>query len=215
MQLQETCVVPPTRHPPEELLLDYSSGAASAPESLMIAAHLARCPECRRLTIACDALGGVFLDALAPTSMPPNMLNRTLAAIDQGGAEDAEESGSVIADLGKLPETSGWRKVPGGYGMLRVPCASDTGRVWLLKAPAGKGLLRHRHVGDEWTVVMRGAFRDQTGRYGPGDFAYLADGFEHQPIAEPGQDCVCLIMIRDQPRYTTLIGKLAAPFVRL
>jgi putative transcriptional regulator len=201
----------PARHPPEELLLDCATGALSAAEALLIGQHAARCPACRRALALLEATGGSLLNAAEPAWLPPAMLNRMLAAIERRGAQAGAPESSAAA---RSP-SGAWRAIPGGYGMRRIACDDDTGRVWLIKAPGGKGLLRHRHVGDEWTVVVKGAFIDETGRYAAGDFVRLDDGVEHQPMAERGEDCVCLILIRKAPRYTTVIGKLAAPFLRV
>jgi putative transcriptional regulator len=203
----------PRHHPTEELLLDYVVSGDSQAESLMIAAHLAYCSKCRRAAEDLAGIGGALLDALPPRRLPPNMLNRTLAAIER----------DVIHAAPQLPPgnpprytmAGRWRRVPGGYAMARVATDDDAGRIWLLKAQGGKGLLRHRHVGDEWTVVVQGAFADETGFYATGDFVSLDDGFEHRPVALPGQDCICLIMVRETPRYSGIVGRLAAPFLRL
>lgn len=84
-----------------------------------------------------------------------------------------------------------------------------------MKAPGGRGPLRHRHVTDEWTVVLEGGFTDETGTYAAGDFAYMGEGDAHRVVAEPGEGCVCLLLVREQPRYLTLAGKLLAPLLRL
>jgi putative transcriptional regulator len=199
----------PIHHPPEELLVDYASGSLSHAESLLIETHLGYCAHCRLAAGENDAVGGALLSALEPAQLPPNMLNRTLAAID---AESHNEPNAIAA----APAGEAWRKLPGGYGMRRIESpGSGDARLWLVKAPPGKGLLKHSHVGEEWTVVMQGAFSDSTGAYRKGDFVALGDGFEHQPVAGPGEDCVCLFLIRGQPVFTTMMGKLMAPFIQL
>jgi putative transcriptional regulator len=202
----------PTRHPPAELLIDYASGALSDSESLMMATHLTCCAVCRGAIDACDAVGGALLDAIEPARLPPAMLNCVLAGID---ATPMETAPKPSACLGKGIFDGPWTRLPGGYGKQRIALDDRSGRVWLLKAPGGKGLLRHRHVGDEWTVVMQGAFTDETGTYRVGDFALLDDGFEHRPKARPGEDCICLIMVRETPRYVGVTGRLMGPLVRL
>ena len=73
---------------------------------------------------------------------------------------------------------------------------------------------QHTHEGSELTLVLEGAFRDKTGRYARGDLA-LADGsIEHRPVAEPGEDCMCLT-VTDAPlrltgTETALLRRLAA-----
>jgi putative transcriptional regulator len=202
-----TAAAAPTRHPPSELLIDFATGGASPAESLIIGAHIARCADCRRSLDILEAVGGLLLNTLQPAWLPPAAMNRMLQWIDRSAAGDTGPEAATAYPA--------WRRIPGGYGMLRIPCDDASWRVWILKAPAGKGLLRHRHVGEEWTMVLKGAFEDQTGRYAAGDFVQLGDGVEHEPMAGPTEACFCLIMIQNSPRYPTLIGKLAGPFLRI
>ena len=41
--------------------------------------------------------------------------------------------------------------------------------------------------GQEMTLILRGAYRDQIGRFAPGDVADLDEGIEHQPVIEGGR----------------------------
>ena len=63
--------------------------------------------------------------------------------------------------------------------------------------------------------MLEGGFTDETGIYAAGDFAYMGSGDEHTMVAEPGEGCVCVLLIRENPRYMTLMGKLLAPFLQL
>lgn len=216
-QPHNVALAAPAHHPAEEILLDYAAGAASASESALLDIHLKYCSDCRDCLRSYAAIGGAMIDTIEPACMPPDSLNRAFAAIDAAKAKPAPPSAPGLAgDMVENLRNRNWRRLPGGYALKRLrSCEDKSGRVWLLKAPGGKGLLRHRHVGDEWTVVLQGAFSDDTGRYGVGDFVQLPDDLEHQPVAASGEDCICLIMVRNAPRYTTLVGRVAAPFLRL
>ena len=148
----------PAYHPAEEFLLDYATGAASSGEALMIATHLAFCETCRKAIQAAQTVGGNLLDTLEPAHLPPNMLNRTLAAIDAGGDGRPAEPPLLSAFLQENFARPDWKKLPGGFRMRRIPGRDDTGRVWLFDAPPGMKLLPHRHEGDEWTVILSGVF---------------------------------------------------------
>jgi putative transcriptional regulator len=219
----------PTHHPPDALLIDYASGAASEAELLMIAIHLDACSQCRRTVQAASAIGGALLEAITPAPLPRTLFDRTLRAIDAMEAESTREPAARPASLSAFPPAwpaalrtrldnqaaSAWRRLPAGFRALRVPFADQSSRMWVMKAPGGRGPLRHRHVGDEWTVVLEGGFTDETGTYAAGDFAYMTDGDEHRVVAEPGEGCVCLLLLREQPLYLTWVGKLLAPLLRL
>jgi anti-sigma factor ChrR (cupin superfamily) len=171
----------------------------------------------------------MLLDTLAPARMPPNMLNRTLAAIDADDAPVSPALPSLTAFLGQHMAHKSWRRLPNGFRMRRVRTGDagrewagravsgrqGPGRAWLFDAPPGLKLLPHRHVGDEWEVILSGVFHDGDRTYRVGDFGHREDGETHQPSIGMEERCVSLIMVRDAPDYTTTIGKLAAPFLKL
>jgi putative transcriptional regulator len=209
----------PLHHPPEALLLDYASGASTDAEALVIGSHLAACLACRATVDLATAVGGVLLDRIEPARLPPDLLNRTLALIDALPPEPPESTpaapprGTVPAalravigdDLGAIS----WRRLAAGFAEYRLPVAgAGRERLRLLKAPAGRGILRHGHVGAEWTLVLQGSFTDETGRYAKGDFALMESGDVHTLVVGADGECVCLILSYAPVRYTGLIGKL-------
>jgi putative transcriptional regulator len=220
-----TPLAAPTHHPFGELLIDYVTGALSQAESMLIAVHLDFCQECRGLAATAQATGGALLDAIAPLQLPPAAFQRTLQAID--AAPNSIESvirsaptfalkwPAVLRDHLAARPLGGWRKLPAGFRALRVPFKDPSSRVWIMNAPGGRGPLRHGHVADEWTVVLEGGFTDETGTYAAGDFAFMGSGDEHTMVAEEGEGCICVLLVREQPRYLTLVGKLLAPLLRL
>src|SRR6201995_6020704 len=215
----------PTHHPPGELLIDYAVGALSPAEALVIAVHMEFCADCRRAARTALSVGGALLDSIEPMALPPAAFQRALQAIDDGAVsiESVIRSAPTfavkwpaalrdhLAETGHAP----WRKLPAGFRALRIPFEDESSRVWVVTAPGGRGPLAHSHVADEWTVVLEGGFTDETGTYAAGDFAYMGPGEQHRMIAEKGEGCVCLLLVREKPRYLTLMGKLLARLLAL
>ena len=108
-----------------------------------------------------------------------------------------------------------WRRLPGGFRTLQIPFTDSASRVWVIKVPAGRGPFRHGHTRDEWTVVLEGGLTDESGTYNAGDFACAGPGDEHTIVAEPGEGCLCVLLTRARPVYTSWVGKLLAKFIRL
>jgi putative transcriptional regulator len=217
-------VAAPTHHPPGELLLDYAAGALSPAEALVIAVHLEFCADCRQAERTALDAGGALLDAIEPMALPPSAFQRVLQAIDSApvSIEAVIRSAPTFAVKWPAPlrerlaaEPGTWRKLPAGFRALRVPFEDQSSRVWVVTAPGGRGPLAHSHVADEWTVVLEGGFSDETGTYAAGDFAYMGPGEQHRMIAEPGEGCVCMLLVREKPRYLTLMGKLLARLLAL
>jgi putative transcriptional regulator len=194
-------------------------------EELLMDLHIQACAECRQASDAALAIGGALLDALPPALLPPSLFQRTLQAIDALDAPPAARPARAPAFAAKWPSPlrdrlaanplAKWRNLPAGFRAMRIPFKDQSSRVWIMNAPGGRGPLRHSHVADEWTVVLEGGFTDETGTYAPGDFAHMGSGDEHAMIAEPGEGCVCVLLVRENPRYVTLVGKILAPLLRL
>lgn len=73
----------------------------------------------------------------------------------------------------------------------------------------------HGHRGTELTLVLQGAFRDETDRFGPGDVEIATEELEHTPVAEPGLDCICLAATDAPLRFNALIPRLLQPFLKI
>jgi putative transcriptional regulator len=218
-----------SRHPaPEELLLDYAAGALPEGLALAVGLHVALDPEARRTVDRLNALGGALLegepeaglDEGAPTEIA---LERMLARLDKIAVEPRpapfvprpgfEWAPPPLARyLGPNPR---WRRVLGGFEEMRLAMHGDSHhhRVSLLRLMPGRGLPVHRHAGTEHTVVLQGGYTDETGNFGVGDFTFGPNS-EHEPIADPGDPCIALIVLEQPIVLTGPIGRWLNPLVR-
>ena len=73
----------------------------------------------------------------------------------------------------------------------------------------------HGHRGTELTLVLQGAFRDESDRFGKGDIEVANEEMVHTPVAEEGLDCICLAATDAPLRFNSLIPRLAQPFLRI
>jgi putative transcriptional regulator len=85
----------------------------------------------------------------------------------------------------------------------------------LLYIPAGQAVPDHGHRGTELTLVLQGAFRDETDRFGTGDVEISGQELEHTPVAEAGCDCICLAATDAPLRFNALIPRLLQPLFRI
>jgi putative transcriptional regulator len=69
----------------------------------------------------------------------------------------------------------------------------------------------HRHGGLEYTLVLKGGFKDETGNYGPGDLQVMDCDMGHNPVADPGEDCINLAVTTGRLRFDSLFRRIAAP----
>jgi len=209
-------------HLTDNLLLAYAAGTLPEAFNLVIATHVSLCDDCRAALAAFEVLGGEVLDDAEPATVDKTSLAATLALIARGDrAEDPPRtipSGVFPAPLqdrigGDLADVR-WRRIGGGVSQAVLP-TSARASVRLLRIPAGARVPDHGHRGLELTLVLQGAFRDDSDRFGPGDIEVADESMIHQPVAEAGQECICLSATDAPLRFRRLLPRIAQSFLRI
>ena len=214
-------------HLSEPLLIAYAAGSLPEAFNLVVATHVSLCDDCRAGLAAMEALGGAILDdELLGVAMSDTALDGVLARLE--GQESAPTPKAprardmraknlpapLVDYLGGGLAGVKWQKL----GLCVRQAILPTGKgatARLLLIPAGQAVPDHGHRGTELTLVLRGAFRDQTDRFGPGDLEIATQDLEHRPTAEPGEDCLCLAATDAPLRFLGLIPRLLQPLFRI
>ena len=209
----------PAHHPSEELLLAYAAGAADEATGLILATHLSYCAVCRRRSNEMEAMGGSLLQELAPVPMSSGALDAVLRKLD--GAQPFERAvrpvskdgtpAALRAYIGGDLADVRWRQV--GPRLAYVPLLRRgpvTAR--LLRGVPGAATGPHRHGGLEYTLVLKGGFSDETGTYAPGDLQVMEGDMRHNPIADPGEDCINLAVTTGSLKFESLLQRIVAPW---
>ena len=207
-------------HLTDALLMAYSAGTLPEAFSLVVASHVSLCDDCRARLGSFDAIGGNMIDSDDAAALADDSFEATLRRIAAGAPAEPPRrpSGVFPAPLqdyvgGDLADVR-WRSI--GLGVRQAPLPTARGAsARLLYIPAGAAVPDHGHRGNELTLVLRGAFRDEGGRYGPGDVEIADERLEHQPVAEPGEACICLAATDAPLRFRALLPRLAQPFIRI
>ena len=108
----------------------------------------------------------------------------------------------------------GWRRILGMFDEIRLDLPGSFHRVSLLRLEPGRGLPQHKHAGYEYTVCLQGGYTDETGNYGVGDFAVGPGEHRHEPIADPGEPCIALIVVEKPIVLTGPWGRFFNPLVK-
>jgi putative transcriptional regulator len=209
-------------HPPQDLLIDYATGALQEPFSLMIATHLALCADCREEVRRFEAVGGALLREIEPTPMRVGALDRLLGRLDDG----VEQSSPIIIQQdffeGRIPEPlrsrvagASWRKVSKAIDEIVLPTEMKGVTAQLLRIRAGAKVPRHSHRGQEYTLVLAGGFSDHVGHFGPGDLSIAESPITHSPVADADQDCYCLAIVAGGLRLPGALGRVLGLFWRI
>lgn len=209
-------------HLSDPLLMGYAAGQLPEAFNLVVATHVSLCDDCRARLGAFDAVGGVVLDEIDEISMGEAALEAALSRIDglpqATRSEPLKPAGILPAPLadyvgGDLSAVR-WRKIGGGVKQAILP-TSNGATARLLFIPAGKAVPDHGHRGMELTLVLQGAFADESDRFGRGDIEIADESLEHTPVALAGEDCICLAATDAPLRFRSMLPRLAQPLFRI
>jgi putative transcriptional regulator len=205
----------------DELLLAYAAGRLSPAPALVVASHLAMSEESAERLAAFEQLGGALLDEQPMADVAPDLFERMMARLDAPAPEEQilappDHSG---LDLGvELPEPLAgrkigkWRTIGPGIRFAAVDVAEDPKyKVVLLRVGPGRALPQHGHTGNELTLILKGCFSDEGGRYCPGDIDEEDSDSVHQPKVDADGECICLSVIEGSLRPTSWIARVVMP----
>lgn len=208
----------------DELLMAYAAGRVAEPVRLVLDTHLALSPRSRRAVRCYEAIGGALLETVPPEPLEPDALDRIMSCLDsaeplprrraRAEGDDQLIPAPLQAYLPPSLDDLEWVR----YGpVAEAELLADVPgyRTRLLRIKAGKAVPRHTHEGSELTVVLQGAFRDGGERYARGDLSIADASVDHRPVAEEGEDCLCLAVTDAPLKLTGRFTRFLNPFVRI
>jgi putative transcriptional regulator len=213
-----------SHHPTEDLLADFALATLGEAEQLVVGVHVAQCDRCRRFVAAIEQLAGSALEAAEPMPLAAGAFEAVMARNDRSPRPQPRETVPLSSDpeLADLPDMlrrcriGKRRRVAPGISMRPIQLSgAGPSRAFLLRSEPGTRMIEHSHTGSELTLVLKGSFSHQGGRYGPGDFDLGDDEVDHRPIVGDEGPCLCVVAMSGDLRMHGLLGRLTSPFVRL
>ena len=225
----------PLHHPDDQLLIGYASGQERAGKSLLVATHLAYCPDCRRrvasyealcgswfedlpcnvhdgLNALLDRMDGLLTAARAPAEAKPSQpVAANQSGIDPAGGRPVPEPlrGWLPEAIDTPTDDGSWREISKGVWLSGWERTLSGTTICLLRMASGAPVPAHRHTADELLLVLQGAFSDEYGSYALGDVAqYVADTDHHARVASE-EDCICLFLLDGELIFLDEAGKPA------
>lgn len=218
-------------HPDTRYLTEYAAGSLERSIALCVSVHLHYCPPCRAKVRDLCSLGAELftrLEPLAPAAEAFARVERSLDALPPtrlrraDPAQEVEPRAPAVpilpaaihkltqGDLNKLK----WNSLGKSFRYFRIP-AGDSRLTQLLHIRAGGRVPRHRHIGEEITVVLEGSFSDREDHYHQGDFIVRSSGEQHRPVASQHEDCLCLATLDAPNTMTNWLYRLLEPLRNL
>ncbi|MEQ8287634.1 ChrR family anti-sigma-E factor [Thalassospira sp.] len=226
-------------HPTDQTLMDYAGGSLSQAMELLVATHMTVCPHCRGKVSGFETMAGAALETTKTMEMADHSLDHVMAMLERDTANEnivAEEvvtprkiavgesiTGSAMTAIPRplaelLPvgvtslEDIPWKTLAPGVKHFQLKSIESKGTVRLMKIAPGVSIPDHGHHGHEMTLLIKGSYIDEIGRFRAGDVADLDDDVDHQPIADTAEECICLIATDAPMRFNRLLPKLLQPF---
>ena len=177
-----------------------------------------------------DVVGGVGLENERPAAVRASFASDIMCKIQDyenshiKAKAAAHAAGSALDELLSLPQPlrdlsldaagkDGWTFAGRGVKSMVL----ETGGVLptkLLRIEPGHGAPNHDHTGIEYTLVIKGAFHDGVGHFGPGELSIKRPGQIHHPIAVAGDVCFALSVEEGAVAFTGALGVLQRLFTR-
>ncbi|MCY6382226.1 ChrR family anti-sigma-E factor [Hoeflea prorocentri] len=214
-------------HLDDASLMRYATGDLDPAFAVVVASHLAMCEDCRHAVHLAEAVGGDCLEHAPAAALSNGSFERLSRMIDADGDTDAvpaarhrlaaNAGGDVPLPLqnliGQSLDDLPWRRVVPGVQRHRIEMADTNGSLFLLKIGSGRKIPEHGHGGTEMTLILRGSYHDEMGRFAKGDIADLDEHVEHQPLVDSDEPCICLVATEEPTRFKGVVSRLMQPLV--
>jgi putative transcriptional regulator len=212
-------------HPDQDWLEQHAAGALPLSLALGISVHLSFCAECRRQVESLQGLAAVLMTQLEPLPVADQLFERIWETIETAPAVAAAP---IEVEAGHNPIPKPLRQwIPQGYDQLQwsnatpglrvapIRLRDDSGfRVALHRMKPGGKVAKHDHRGQEMTLVLSGAFSDESGLYSDGDFVLRGPSQRHEPIASMNDECICLTIQEAPIKFTGFFWRWVNPFLK-
>lgn len=211
-------------HPSSEMLAAYSAGSLPLSNALCISAHVEMCEECRANMARLDCLGAHVFNDLKPVSVNDDLKDSVLSLLD--GVEISPPENAINRPRSEDIPYCLSQFIPESYDDLEWTrfspsirrsflCTDGNGaQLALVRIKPGGSTGYHTHMGDEVTMLLKGAFSDESGLYQKGDFVLRDSRHTHRPVATKDGECICLTVVDAPIQFTGFFTRWLNPLIR-
>lgn len=192
----------PQHHLDAATLMSCSAGSQPDALALIVAAHLAMCPQCRDELAMGSSIGAALFEDVAPVAVENDKPALTGDGRDAhartaaGSAAVAQGERGAVSPMAWLQEQRSlpWTEAVPGVALAELPLANlSRGHVHLVKLAPGMTLPLALTSQAELTFVVTGGMRTATGSLRTGDVLDGSDAHLTPMTADATAGCVCLM----------------------
>jgi predicted ChrR family anti-sigma factor len=220
------------KHPSMNEIRNYALGTQDITMRLLVESHLDHCSGCEQKVkqIREESLATPSDDDYIPPPQSPE-LSGIFDSILSSLPEPVEEDTALFKhslDMEALPdflkseilpeEEWKWVTMWPAQGKIGTIYEDEVGgySLYLAYFKAGEKAPKHKHLDDEYTVMLKGGYSYDNTHIGVGDWDHAAPGSVHGPEVDADQDCWCVV--RSKTKKSVAFKGTAAwrtPFVKL
>lgn len=223
---------------PHDHVTEYAAGTLAPEKTLMINCQQDICSKAAIEIQNQETIAAGFMMSTETTrefTLSDDFMSRALAALPQSDSVSTpqthtdqtptdQEPPLATAANDLLPATLtafmggepvNWSFFAPGMQSASLWQGNDGQHLWLLKVKGGKNMPEHTHIGEEWSLILKGSYHVGTTQYTRGDLHVEDEHCTHIPMIDPGVDCICLVLTEGPLKPTRLLPKLLMPFARI
>ena len=217
-------------HPDSELLTTFSAGSMPLSQALCVSAHLEMCSDCRAGVRSLNKLGAHVFNQMKPSRVSDELKESVFSQLDdtvaQNPISDNQSRNNTVRSDSGVPsclhqfvadgyDSLSWHWVSPSIKQANLCVDGDGARVALLRIKPGGKATHHTHMGEEITMVLKGAFSDESGIFQQGDFVLRGSNDKHRPMATKDSECICLTVLDAPIQFTGNFSRWLNPLLRL
>lgn len=208
LESRQTCPL----HDRADIVTDYAAGNLSpAKHALMSCAVELNADLAATASFQTDIAANLIQD-IRPVPLSPLLIGETLAKLTYKMDRDISHLAANDPESGEPRQApKPLRDLMGGTGLREITWKSlvpgiavhdvlgnrrtkNGDRLYLLRAKGGMRMPEHSHIGEEWTLILDGAYSSNGKTYRRGDIHIEDETETHAPEIVEGGDCICLVM---------------------
>ncbi len=206
-------------HPDASVILNAASGQLPTIHHLSIQLHAQVCETCQKLLSEFEQKGGENLQQLSDSPLVALTFSALLDKIgdteqDSKASTETYDTQRILEDILMKGTSSdlNWHWRTRRFAEIPLSANDDNFEAKLIYFKKGFKVPQHTHKGDEVTIVLHGAFSDDSGTYKRGDYVHKTSLDRHSPIAE--SDCICLAITNAPLKFTGTFGPVLNWFMK-
>lgn len=211
-------------HPSTEMLAAYAAGSLPLSSALCISAHVEMCEECKANMSRLECLGAHVFNDLEPVGVDRDLKNSVFAQLGsvstaipspiESSYDDEEVPYCLRQFIPNSYDDLQWTRFSPSIRRSYLCTDGNGAQLALVRIKPGGSAGYHTHTGDEVTMLLKGAFSDESGLYQKGDFVLRDSQHTHRPVATKNGECICLTVVDAPIQFTGFFTRWFNPLIR-